>query len=935
MHFDWGTALRFALRKLSAWCLLWAAVLLCSPLARAEGTRILLIASYHQGMAWSDAQIEGMRQEMASLQPAVDLQVEYLDTKRVTPTERYYRQFESLLLAKLGELPPAIILAADDDGLDLALRVRDRHFPRVPVLFSGVAVNRRSALSGMENVGGVFDDLDAGDSLAAMLKLRPQTKRVVVIHDQSRTSLAQVDTLRSALERLTGLQIEFLTGMNAEAIQARLSLLTPADLVFALPFNKDARGTHFSHEEAADLWAQASNAPVAVTRDVAMRPGILGGYLVSGLEQGQAVGRLAQQLMTGNLSVPLPMSPVPGKATFDYLQLQRWGMDPDRLPEGALVLNRPKDPWDDLRPHRGWLMALFGSLLIIIALLVLGMYSRKSAERAIRSSEKKYRELFDHSPDAMIVRDVATGRVVDTNPRFETLFGYTPAEARLLQPLELTAIGGDFTEAAIRERFATVMREGQQVFEWRQRRKDGSDFWSEISMVRMDMGGRVRTVSTVRDISDRKRAEQLARDLEHRIRQIYENLPIAVFAIDADHKVTFWNPQMTRLTGVPASDVVGTTESWRGIYKEARPTLVNLLVNGADAEALERFYPGRLRRSKDIPGALEGEDYFSNQDQSKGMWGRYCAAPLRDADGNISGAIETLIDVTQLKRIQTNLEDLNRELEARVDARNQELQRAMGQLVQSEKLAALGSLVAGVAHELNTPIGNVMAVASTLTDEAGSFSRKLLSGAARRSDVEAGAARIAEASQLIERNANRAAKLINDFKEVAVDQASSRRRRFQLLAVVEEVLNTARPMFKTANHEVQLQIAADLELDSYPGPLEQVLTNLLSNSIHHGFDGTDSGRISIHAQLDGSRVLLHYADNGKGIATDNLPHIFEPFYTTKLGRGGSGLGMYIVYNLVTNVLGGHIGIESEPGAGTQIRIAIPQVAPAQATQTFA
>ncbi|TAF84339.1 MAG: histidine kinase, partial [Curvibacter sp.] len=288
-----------------------------------------------------------------------------------------------------------------------------------------------------------------------------------------------------------------------------------------------------------------------------------------------------------------------------------------------------------------------------------------------------------------------------------------------------------------------------------------------------------------------------------------------------------------------------------------------------------------------------------------------------------------------LKTNGYNLEDLNRELEARVDARNQELQRAMGQLVQSEKLAALGSLVAGVAHELNTPIGNVMAVASTLTDEAGSFSRKLLSGAARRSDVEAGAARIAEASQLIERNANRAAKLINDFKEVAVDQASSRRRRFQLLAVVEEVLNTARPMFKTANHEVQLQIAADLELDSYPGPLEQVLTNLLSNSIHHGFDGTDSGRISIHAQLDGSRVLLHYADNGKGIATDNLPHIFEPFYTTKLGRGGSGLGMYIVYNLVTNVLGGHIGIESEPGAGTQIRIAIPQVAPAQATQTFA
>jgi PAS domain S-box-containing protein len=526
---------------------------------------------------------------------------------------------------------------------------------------------------------------------------------------------------------------------------------------------------------------------------------------------------------------------------------------------------------------------------------------------------------------------VATARVVDINPRFEAMFGYTPAEARLLQPHELTAIGGEFTEEAVQERFAKVMRTGQQVFEWHQRRKNGSQFWSEISMVRMEMGGRIQTVSTVRDISDRKRAEQLARELEHRIRQVYENLPIAVFAIDAEHKVTFWNPQMTRLTGVPASEVVGTKDSWRGIYKTERPTLVNLLVDGADPEALERHYPAKLRRSADLPGALEGEDYFSNHDGTKGMWGRYCAAPLRDAEGRISGAIETLIDVTQLKRIQTNLQDLNRELEARVEARNQELQRAMGQLVQSEKLAALGSLVAGVAHELNTPIGNVLAVASTLTEEVSTFSQKLLAGTARRSDVERGAQRIEEASQLIERTASRAAKLINDFKEVAVDQTSSRRRRFRLLATVQEVLHTAKPMFKTANHAVQLDIGEEIEMDSYPGPLEQVITNLLMNSIHHGFEHTEHGEIRIQAQEDGARVVLHYADNGCGISAASLPHIFEPFYTTKLGRGGSGLGMYIVYNLVTNVLGGHIGIESEEGAGTQIRIALPQIAIASAS----
>lgn len=911
-------------------CLLCAVVVCWAPAAQAEGTRVLLIASYHQGMPWSDAQIAGIQESLSSLQPAVDLQVEFLDTKRIAPNERYYQQFENLLMSKMGTLPPAIILAADDDGLDMALRLRNKHYPRVPVLFSGVSISRRPALATQDNVGGVFDDLDVSNSLSLVLKLRPATQRLVVIHDQSRTSLAQVDTLRSTLAELAGLKVDYLTNMNVESIQAHLSLLQSTDLVFALPFNKDARGTVFTHEEAADLWAQTSHAPIAVTRDVAMRPGVLGGFLVSGREQGQAAGLMAQQLMTGNLSTPLPMSSVAGKATFDYLQLQRWGIDPDLLPADAVLLNLPPHPWDDLKPYLGWLLALFGSLLVIIGLLIYGMHSRKAAVRAIRESEKRYRELFDHSPDALIVRDIASGRVVDINPRFQVMFGYTPEEARLLQPHELTAISGEFSEQAVKERFAAVMREGYQVFEWHQRRKDGSSFWSEISMVRMDIDGRVSTVSTVRDISDRKAAEQLARELEHRIRQVYENLPIAVFAIDAQHTVTFWNPQMTRLTGVPANEVVGTKDSWRGIYPSPRPCLINLLVDGADPEELERFYPGRIRRSKELQGALEGEDYFTNHDGSKGMWGRYCAAPLRDAHGAISGAIETLIDVTQLKRIQTHLEELNRELEARVEARNQELQLAMGQLVQSEKLAALGSLVAGVAHELNTPIGNVMAVASTLTEEASDFSRKLLSGHAKRSDVEKGAKRIEEASVLIERNAVRAAKLINDFKEVAVDQTSSRRRQFQLLAVMQEVVHTAQPLFKGTRHRVSLNIAEGLELDSYPGPLEQVLTNLLSNSIQHGFEGVEEGLIEIHAQSDGNLVFIQYTDNGVGIPAASLPHIFEPFYTTKLGRGGSGLGMYIVYNLVSNVLGGHIGIESETGAGTHIRISIPRIAPQHA-----
>ena len=252
-----------------------------------------------------------------------------------------------------------------------------------------------------------------------------------------------------------------------------------------------------------------------------------------------------------------------------------------------------------------------------------------------------------------------------------------------------------------------------------------------------------------------------------------------------------------------------------------------------------------------------------------------------------------------------------------------------------DELAALGSLVAGMAHELNTPIGNVLAVASTLTEDAASFSQKLLSGSARRGDVEKGALRLQEASVLIERNATRAAKLISDFKEVAVDQTSSRRRLFPLLEVMQEILHTTQPLFKGKGHTVTLDIPPDLELDSYPGPLEQIMTNLLTNSVHHAFAADGAGDMVIRAESQGEQILLHYRDNGCGIPPANLAHIFEPFYTTKLGKGGSGLGMYLVYNLVSNVLGGRIQVQSPPGEGTWVDITIPRTAPDVATNPLA
>jgi PAS domain S-box-containing protein len=307
----------------------------------------------------------------------------------------------------------------------------------------------------------------------------------------------------------------------------------------------------------------------------------------------------------------------------------------------------------------------------------------------------------------------------------------------------------------------------------------------------------------------------------------------------------------------------------------------------------------------------------------------------RDDAGHPLRMVGTHADITarkraeaELQRHRDHLEELVAERTAELQRANTELRQAMNQLVQVEKLAALGNLVAGMAHELNTPLGNTRTVASALGEHLREFGAAVESGALRRSQVDAFLGRGTEAVELLERNTARAADLIGHFKQVAVDQTSMRRRRFNLHRTVEEVLATLRPLFKRTAHRVELDIPADLEMDSYPGPLEQVLANLVGNSLAHGFAGIEAGVIGIRAiPLDDEHLQIEYTDNGVGIPEANHTRIFEPFFTTQLGQGGSGLGLYIVYNLTTGMLGGTIQVHSAPGQGTRFTLVLLRIAP--------
>lgn len=287
---------------------------------------------------------------------------------------------------------------------------------------------------------------------------------------------------------------------------------------------------------------------------------------------------------------------------------------------------------------------------------------------------------------------------------------------------------------------------------------------------------------------------------------------------------------------------------------------------------------------------------------------------------------------------QESLQRANAELEQRVQERTAELTRSMEnlrqaqqQLVQSEKLAALGSLVAGVAHEINTPVGIGVTAASFLNEKVRDMDELFQSGNMRRSDMSAFLASAQESSGMVLANLQRAADLISSFKMVAVDQASAKRRSFRLKETLEEQMATLRHLLKGKPVQIEMDLAEGVEMDSYPGTLAQVFTNLLNNAVLHAFEGRTGGVIHLQARaLDPEMVEIRFSDDGRGIPPEHLGRIFDPFFTTKFGQGGSGLGLNIVHNVVTGLLGGRIEVHSRAGEGTVFVLVLPRVAPAQA-----
>jgi signal transduction histidine kinase len=252
------------------------------------------------------------------------------------------------------------------------------------------------------------------------------------------------------------------------------------------------------------------------------------------------------------------------------------------------------------------------------------------------------------------------------------------------------------------------------------------------------------------------------------------------------------------------------------------------------------------------------------------------------------------------------------------------LRSAQAELIHKEKMAALGGLVAGVAHEINTPVGVALTASTLLEQRINALEEKFSSGALRRADMRSFLKDAREAARLTASNLHRAGELVSSFKKVAVDQSSEKTRRFELVQYVRDVLTSLGPMYKRGALSVRLEAAAPIEVCTHAGAISQVVTNLLSNALVHAFDGEERGAVVITVRRrSDEEAEVEVADDGGGMTQEVLHRAFEPFYTTTRGQGGSGLGLHIVHNIVTELLRGEVALQTTLGEGTRASVRFP------------
>ncbi len=576
-----------------------------------------------------------------------------------------------------------------------------------------------------------------------------------------------------------------------------------------------------------------------------------------------------------------------------------------------------------------------------------------------------YQAFLENSPDALVLLDREHGQLLHANLPAQKLFG---ADLAVLQHKTLADYcppsqpGGKNSRAMLHERFQQAFDGQMRMFEMSFIGPGGRQIDSELRLTPLPLPEQRLLQLRIADITRRKLDDALRTGQSRLLEMVARGAPLretldslmllieqqsngvycSVLLLD-DDGITIHpgsgpslpGEYMAALEGFSIGPGAGSCGT--AMYRKEAVIVTDIMTDPLWAPYKGLIAPHGFRACWSTP-------IYLDQDQVLGSFAMYykeVRSPVAE-DMRLIGvathlagiAIERTRRERELALHRDHLEELVAARTLELSNSNKELAKALdelglmqGELVRRDKLAALGALVAGMAHELNTPIGNSLVTATTMADHTGKLAESVTTGL-KRSTLDSYLNEAREAGDILVRNLQRAADLLLSFKEVAVDQASSQRRHFALSTLLDEILPALTVAAKPRGIAIDCRCEGALDMDSYPGSLTQVLQNLINNCLIHGFANRTAGTITLHAQArPGGIIALAVSDDGNGIADTNLGRVYDPFFTTKMGSGGSGLGLHVVHNIVTGILGGKIELRSALGYGTTFTLLLPAQAP--------